>query len=685
MNSNQIRSTFLNYFKKNGHEIIHSSSLVPDNDPTLMFANSGMVQFKNIFTGKETRDYNRATTAQKCVRAGGKHNDLENVGYTTRHHTFFEMLGNFSFGDYFKELAIELAWKLITKEYSINKDRLLVTVYSEDQEAFDLWKKIAGLTENKIIKISTSDNFWSMGETGPCGPCSEIFYDHGDKYEGGPPGSPNEDGDRFIEIWNLVFMQYEQISRSERINLPKPSIDTGMGLERLAAVIQGKHDNYEIDLLQNLIKNSADISSTKHNGKFSVSHRVIVDHLRSSCFLIADGVYPSNEGRGYVLRRIMRRGMRHAHMLGCKDPLLHKLVPSLINEMGDAFPELIDAEDLISNTLEIEEKKFKETLGRGMKILDDEMVGLKKNGELDGKTAFKLYDTYGFPLDLTQDILKSKNLKVNIDEFNKEMKIQRDIARSSWKGSGDGSFDKFYLELGNLFKSTIFVGYDNLFCDSNVLCIIQNNTIVNEISNGEEAEIIVDKTPFYSTSGGQIHDTGIFKNSSFEAKVLDCLKTSKGIYLHKIKVIRGELQKDDQVSLKVDSINRNLTSCNHSSTHILHQVLKDLFGNHIAQKGSLVSPERLRFDFSHTNSIESDDLFRLENDVNKIIRGNTEVIIREMNISDSKKEGATALFGEKYGDRVRVVSMGDKLGNEKSYWSIELWVHSLRLAEKNLR
>ena len=667
-----IRKTFISYFDKNNHKVVKSSNLVPENDPTLMFVNSGMVQFKNVFTGIENKSFKRAVTSQKCVRAGGKHNDLENVGHTARHHTFFEMLGNFSFGDYFKEEAIYFAWDFLTKELSLPKNKLLVTIYHEDDEARTLWKKISGLDDKKIIPISTSDNFWSMGDTGPCGPCSEIFYDHGDSIFGGPPGSKNEDGDRFIEIWNLVFMQYEQVSKTKRISLPKPSIDTGMGLERLSAVIQGKHDNYEIDLLQNLIKNSADLSSTKHDGKFNVSHRVIVDHLRSSSFLIADGVYPSNEGRGYVLRRIMRRGMRHAHMLGCKDPLLHKLVPSLMNEMGDAFPELIEAEDLISNSLEVEEKKFKETLDRGMKILDDEMVGLKKNAELDGKTAFKLYDTYGFPLDLTQDILKSKNLKVNIDEFNKEMQIQKDVARSSWKGSGDGSFDKFYLELENLFKPTKFVGYDNLFCDSNVLCVIQNNTIVNEVSNGEEAEIIVDKTPFYSTSGGQNHDTGIFKNLSFEAKVLDCLKTSKGIYLHKIKVIRGALKKDDQVSLKVDSINRNLTSCNHSSTHILHQVLKDLFGNHIAQKGSLVSPERLRFDFSHSNSIESDDLFRLENHVNKIIRNNTEVIIRVMNISDSKKEGATALFGEKYGDRVRVVSMGDKLGNEKSYWSIEL-------------
>ncbi len=667
-----IRRTFISYFDKNIHTVVKSSNLVPENDPTLMFVNSGMVQFKNVFTGIENKSFKRAVTSQKCVRAGGKHNDLENVGHTARHHTFFEMLGNFSFGDYFKEEAIYFAWDFLTKELSFPENKLLVTIYHEDDEAKTLWKKISGLDDKKIIPISTSDNFWSMGDTGPCGPCSEIFYDHGDGIFGGPPGSKNEDGDRFIEIWNLVFMQYEQVSKTKRINLPKPSIDTGMGLERLAAVIQGKHDNYEIDLLQNLIKTSADISSTSLNGKFNVSHRVIVDHLRSSSFLIADGVYPSNDGRGYVLRRIMRRGMRHAHILGCSDPLLHKLVPSLINEMGDAFPELVEAKDLISNTLEVEEKKFKETLGRGMKILDDEMVDLEQNGELDGKTAFKLYDTYGFPLDLTQDILKSKNLKVNIDEFNKEMKIQKDIARSSWKGSGDGSFDKFYLELENLFKPTKFVGYDKLFCDSNILCIIQNNKIVNEISNGEEAEIIVDSTPFYSTSGGQIHDTGIINNLSFEAKVLDCSKTSKAIYLHKIKVTSGVLKKDDRVSLKVDSIKRSLTSCNHSSTHILHQALKDLFGNHIAQKGSLVLPERLRFDFSHSSPIKSDDLFRIENNVNKIIRGNTEVNIREMNRSESKKEGATALFGEKYGDRVRVVSMGDKLGNEKSYWSIEL-------------
>ena len=667
-----IRKAFISYFDRNNHDVIASSNLVPENDPSLMFVNSGMVQFKNVFTGSENRDFKRAVTSQKCVRAGGKHNDLENVGHTARHHTFFEMLGNFSFGDYFKEKAIYYAWDLLTNELSFPKNKLLVTVYHEDEEAITLWKKISGLDDKKIIPISTSDNFWSMGNTGPCGPCSEIFYDHGDSIFGGPPGSKNEDGDRFIEIWNLVFMQYEQVTESKRVNLPKPSIDTGMGLERLAAVMQGKHDNYEIDLLQNLIKTSAEISSTNANGKFNVSHRVIVDHLRSSSFLIADGVSPSNDGRGYVLRRIMRRGMRHAHILGCIDPLLYKLVPSLIHEMGDAFPEIVEAKDLISNTLETEEKKFKETLDRGMKILDDETLNLKKEGELDGKTAFKLYDTYGFPLDLTQDILKSKNLKVNINEFNKEMQKQKDTARSSWKGSGDGSYDKFYLELESLFKPTKFVGYNLLFCEANILCIIQNNKIVNEISNGEEAEIIVDKTPFYSTSGGQNHDTGICKKSSFEAEVLDCSKTNKAIYIHKIKVTMGSLRKGDQVSLKVDSINRKLTACNHSSTHILHQALKDLFGNHIAQKGSLVSCERLRFDFSHSNPIKSDDLLRLENNVNKIIRDNTEVIVREMNIKDSKKEGATALFGEKYGDYVRVVSLGEKLVNEKSYWSIEL-------------
>ena len=667
-----IRKTFLSYFDRNDHKIINSSSLVPYNDPSLMFVNSGMVQFKNIFTGNEVRDYNKAVTSQKCVRAGGKHNDLENVGHTARHHTFFEMLGNFSFGDYFKEKAIFYAWDLLTNEFRFPKDKLLVTYYHEDDEAKILWKKISGLDDNKIIPINTSDNFWSMGDRGPCGPCSEIFYDHGDSIFGGPPGSKDEDGDRFIEIWNLVFMQYEQISDNERIKLPKPSIDTGMGLERLAAVLQGKHDNYDIDLFQKLIVSSAEKSSTEINGKFNVSHRVIIDHLRSCSFLIADGVLPSNDGRGYVLRRIMRRGMRHAHIIGCKDPLIYKLVPSLIETMGDAFPELIYAKDLITNTLENEEIKFKETLDRGMKILDQETERLTENQSLDGKVAFKLYDTYGFPLDLTQDILKSKNIDVNTEEFDKEMEKQKLIARSSWKGSGDSSDDKFYLELENLHEPTTFIGYKNLNCFSNIICIIDSNKFVNEVSEGCKVTILLDTTPFYATSGGQICDIGSIENDKFESQVLNCTKTASGIYLHEIVINSGSLKIGDKVYASVDQLNRSLTACNHSSTHILHQALKDVLGNHISQKGSLVNSQKLRFDFSHTSSISDDDLFEIETIINNKIRDNTEVLIREMNINDSKKEGATALFGEKYGNLVRVVSMGDKLNEKKSFWSIEL-------------
>ena len=516
MNSNQIRSTFLNYFKKNGHEVIHSSSLVPDNDPTLMFANSGMVQFKNIFTGKETRDYNRATTAQKCVRAGGKHNDLENVGYTTRHHTFFEMLGNFSFGDYFKELAIELAWNLITKEYSINKDRLLVTVYSDDQEAFDLWKKIAGLSENKIIKISTSDNFWSMGETGPCGPCSEIFYDHGDKYEGGPPGSPNEDGDRFIEIWNLVFMQYEQISKSERINLPKPSIDTGMGLERMTALLDGSNDNYSTDLFQPIINESTKLCGDE-SSITNPSHRVIADHLKSSSFLIADGVMPSNEGRGYVLRRIMRRGMRHAHSLGNKEPVFHKLFPIFLDGIKNSYPELDRAKDLITNTLMNEETKFKETVEKGIKILDEEISN--STNIFNGEVAFKLYDTYGFPLDLTQDYLKSKNIEVDIKTFEQKMLDQKERARQSWKGTGDIEDEGIWFEITSKIDPTEFLGYSDMEADCKIISIISESKSVDKIKKDQEAIIILNQTPFYGESGGQVGDQGFFENDNFKFKV----------------------------------------------------------------------------------------------------------------------------------------------------------------------
>ena len=671
-NVSDIRKTFLSYFEKHGHEVVASSNLVPENDPTLMFVNSGMVQFKNIFTGQEKKKYKTAVTSQKCVRAGGKHNDLENVGHTARHHTFFEMLGNFSFGDYFKEKAIVYAWELLTKEFGFSKEKLLVTVFHEDEEAQSLWKKIAGLEDNKIIPIKTSDNFWSMGDTGPCGPCSEIFYDHGENVFGGPPGSKNEDGDRFIEIWNLVFMQYEQISNNKRINLPKPSIDTGMGLERLAAVLQGKHDNYEIDLLQTLINDSANKSASDANGKFKTSHRVIVDHLRSASFLIADGVLPSNEGRGYVLRRIMRRGMRHAHLLGCKDPLLFQLTPTLVKEMGSAFPELIEAKDLISETLKHEENKFKETLDRGIKILEDETKNLQTGQNLDGKVAFKLYDTYGFPLDLTQDILKSRDLGVEITAFDKEMEKQKVMARSSWQGSGDNLYEKIWLDLSNKVKPTKFIGYKDLVSNPKVNYIINNGQYVNEINNGEIGELIVKETPFYATSGGQVSDKGTIENSNFRAKIIECWKTKDDIIIHKVKVEKGSLKVGQIVRMKVDFENRKFTASNHSSTHILHQALKDVLGDHISQKGSLVSSDRLRFDFSHPKSIIKSDLLRIEEIVNEKIRANSEVNIRQMNIKDSKKEGATALFGEKYSDTVRVVSMGEKLKNKRSYWSLEL-------------
>ena len=668
-----IRKTFISYFNKNDHEIVRSSSLVPDNDPSLMFVNSGMVQFKNIFTGQENSEYKRAVTSQKCVRAGGKHNDLENVGHTARHHTFFEMLGNFSFGDYFKEKAIYFAWDLLTKEFGFSKDKLLVTYYHDDIEAKKIWKNVSGLDDKKIIAINTNDNFWSMGDTGPCGPCSEIFYDHGESIFGGPPGSKNEDGDRYIEIWNLVFMQFEQLDNQKRINLPRPSIDTGMGLERLAAILQGKHDNYDIDLMDKLITSSAEKSSTRKDGKYKVSHRVIIDHLRSSSFLIADGILPSNEGRGYVLRRIMRRGMRHAHILGCKDPLLCKLVPDLIEEMGDAFPELIEAKELIYNSLETEENKFKETLERGIKILDDETKGLTSGQMLDGKVAFKLYDTYGFPFDLTQDILKSKKININEVEFKKEMNKQKKLARSSWKGSGDISYDKLFLEIENKCQPTNFVGYDNEFCNAKVLSIIINSSFVNVAKKGTEALVVFDQTPFYATSGGQLADKGkLNKNNDLSAIVLDCDKTKNGVYLHKIFIEKGNLQINDNIQLSIDANERKLSATNHTSTHILHQSLKDILGKHISQKGSLVSSERLRFDFSHNNPLTRKDLFKIEDHINKKIRDNSEVLIREMEISQSKNEGATALFGEKYGDIVRVVSFGKSSDTNKSYWSIEL-------------
>ena len=661
MNSSEIRSTFLNYFKKNGHEIVHSSPLVPHNDPTLMFANSGMVQFKNIFTGKEKRDYNRAVTSQKCVRAGGKHNDLENVGYTARHHTFFEMLGNFSFGDYFKDQAIEFAWNLITKEFKIEKEKLLVTVFSEDEDAYNFWKKIAGLSDDKIIKISTSDNFWSMGDTGPCGPCSEIFYDHGDKYPGGPPGSPDEDGDRFIEIWNLVFMQFEQISSSERINLPKPSIDTGMGLERISALLNNTNDNYNTDLFIPLIDKSRNLLNDESQLN-SPSHRVIADHLRSSSFLIADGVTPSNEGRGYVLRRIMRRGMRHAHTLGNKETVFDKIFPTLLDIFKTAYPELMRAKDLIINTFINEETKFKETVEKGLKILEDE-ISVSSN-KLDGKIAFKLYDTYGFPLDLTQDYLKSKNVEVDVETFNQMMKEQKERARKNWKGTGDQEDQKNWFKITENLGSTEFLGYDQTESESEITSIVKSDSKTDQLNEGENGIIILNQTPFYGESGGQVGDIGtiMFEHNTFE--VNDTTKLFGSFYLHHGKVKKGKFKIGDSVTAKIDSYKRQLIKCNHSSTHLLHASLRKILGNHVSQKGSLVNSEKLRFDFSHNEPITSDNIIKIENFVKNEITANSKIEIKTIDHQKALDEGATALFGEKYGDEVRVVSMGTVENNK---------------------
>ena len=655
MNSNEIRSTFLNYFKKNGHEIVHSSPLVPHNDSTLMFANSGMVQFKNIFTGKEKRDYNRAVTSQKCVRAGGKHNDLENVGYTARHHTFFEMLGNFSFGDYFKDNAIEFSWNLISKEFGIDKKKLLVTVFSEDEDAYNYWKKIAGLNDDKIIKINTSDNFWSMGDTGPCGPCSEIFYDHGDKYPGGPPGSQDEDGDRFIEIWNLVFMQFEQVSATERINLPKPSIDTGMGLERISALLNGTNDNYNTDLFIPLINKSIDLLNDDSKSK-NPSHRVIADHLRSSSFLIADGVTPSNEGRGYVLRRIMRRGMRHAHTLGNKETVFDKVFPTLLDIFENSYPELVRAKDLIFNTFLNEETKFKETVEKGLKILEDEISFSPKI--LDGEIAFKLYDTYGFPLDLTQDYLKSKKIEVDIDSFNNKMKEQKDRARQSWKGTGDQEDQKKWFQITERLSSTEFLGYEQTESEGEIISIIKKDFETENLSYEEEGIIILNQTPFYGESGGQIGDSGkiIFENNLFE--VSETTKLFGSFFLHHGKVTSGNLAKGDNVRAIIDEKKRELIKCNHSSTHLLHSSLRKILGNHVVQKGSLVNNEKFRFDFSHNEPINFDNIIKIEKYVKKEIKSNSKVNTKIIDHQKAIDEGAMALFGEKYGDEVRVVSMG---------------------------
>ena len=669
MNSTDVRNTFIDYFKKNNHEHVRSSPLVPDNDPTLMFTNSGMVQFKNIFTGLETKKFNKATTSQKCVRAGGKHNDLENVGFTTRHHTFFEMLGNFSFGDYFKEQAIYYAWDLITKEYGINKDKLLVTIYHNDEESYGFWKKIAGLRDDRIIRIVTSDNFWSMGDVGPCGPCSEIFYDHGDKYEGGPPGSPNEDGDRFIEIWNLVFMQFEQINKETRINLPKPCVDTGMGLERITALLNGSNDNYSTDLFTNVMEVTSEIIKAPITIKNQSSFRIIADHLRASSFLIADGVLPSNEGRGYVLRRILRRGIRHAYTLGSKEPIFFQLFPELKNLMSSFYPELKSAESLIIETLQNEESKFRETLTKGLKILNEEIETIKDN-TLNGEVAFKLYDTFGFPLDLTQDFLKTKNISVNVKEFDLSMNAQKIEAKASWKGSGDQGTDKIWYELSKNIDQTIFEGYEKTNSKSNILRIIKDSQEILESSNSDDQLILItENTPFYAETGGQIGDKGHFKTDSATFKVSDTQKTPLGLYLHLGHVLKGRISLGDSVEMIVDSAKRELIKKNHSATHLLHASLRNNLGKHVAQKGSLVNDDKLRFDFSHNKSIDKESILKITNEVNQIISQSSKVITEVKTQEDAVRDGAMALFGEKYGDEVRVVSMGKK--NEDAY-SIEL-------------
>ena len=654
---NDIRSTFLDYFKKQGHEVVQSSPLVPRNDPTLMFANSGMVQFKNLFTGVESRDYKRAVTAQKCVRAGGKHNDLDNVGYTARHHTFFEMLGNFSFGDYFKSEAIPFAWELITKEFDISKERLLVTVYHTDEDAALLWKKVAGLSDDKIIRISSNDNFWMMGPTGPCGPCTEIFFDHGEKYWGGPPGSPEEDGDRFVEIWNLVFMQYEQFKDGTRKDLPNQSIDTGMGIERVAALLQGTNDNYETDLMRALIEASSEATGSKSDGDNSNHHRVIADHLRSTSFLIADGVMPSNEGRGYVLRRIMRRAMRHAHLLGAKDPVMHQLVSSLVGQMGAAYPELGSAKELIEETLLNEETKFKQTLERGLKLLDEELDGLPTEIPFPGQIAFKLYDTYGFPLDLTQDALREKGRVVDDEAFQIAMDEQKRKARAAWTGSGETADTATFFDIADKHGVTDFLGYDTEVAQAQVIAIVKDGALIESADKGDRVQLIFNQTPFYGESGGQVGDTGNIRFENGTANIVDT-KRSVGVFVHFAEINSGILSVNEAVELEVEDLRRFSVRANHSATHLLHAALRNKLGNHVAQRGSLNAADRLRFDFSHSKALTKDELVAVQSSVNFYIRQNTEVTTRVMSPDDARKLGATALFGEKYGEEVRVVSMG---------------------------
>ena len=675
---NEIRKSFLDYFAKADHQIVASSPLVPRNDPTLMFTNAGMVQFKNVFTGQEQRPYSRAVTSQKCVRAGGKHNDLDNVGYTARHHTFFEMLGNFSFGDYFKDVAIELAWKLVTKEFGLDKKRLSVTVYHNDDEAFALWRKISGLPEKRIIRIATNDNFWQMGDTGPCGPCSEIFFDHdpdGKKgIPGGPPGSADADGDRFIEIWNLVFMQFEQHDGGNRVALPKPSIDTGMGLERIAAVLQGTHDNYETDLFRALISASVDATGVEAKGEARGSHRIIADHLRASSFLIADGVLPANEGRGYVLRRIMRRAMRHAHLLGARDPLMHQLVPALIRQMGDTYQELVRAQPLITETLRLEETRFKKTLDKGLGLLAEASSGLTQGATFPGDVAFKLYDTYGFPLDLTEDALRARGIAVDTGMFAQSMQKQKAEARKAWKGSGEAATETHWFEIRDTIGATDFLGYDTETAEGEIRALLAGTASVKSIEAGDEAQIVLNQTPFYGESGGQAGDQGVIRGAKGALfRVVDTQKKLGDLFVHTGVVEKGTFRIGDAVELEVDHARRTATRANHSATHLLHEALRQVLGTHVAQKGSLVAPDRLRFDFSHTKPMSAEEIAEVEDIANAIVLQNAAVETRLMAVDDAIASGAMALFGEKYGDEVRVVSMGLPAGGKgNKAWSVEL-------------
>ncbi|MBN8875701.1 MAG: alanine--tRNA ligase [Rhodospirillales bacterium] len=670
--SNDIRATFLDFFARNGHQVVESSPLVPRNDPTLMFANSGMVQFKNVFTGQERRPYVRATTAQKCVRAGGKHNDLDNVGYTARHHTFFEMLGNFSFGDYFKEAAIPFAWELVTRDFGLPKDKLLVTVFSEDEDAAAIWKKVAGLPDERIIRIPTSDNFWRMGDTGPCGPCSEIFYDHGPEIPGGPPGSPDEDGDRFIEIWNLVFMQYEEGPPGTRVPLPRPSIDTGMGLERIAAILQGKHDNYDIDTFRALIMASAEATGQAPDGPFRTSHRVVADHLRSSAFLIADGVLPSNEGRGYVLRRIMRRAMRHATMMGAREPLMYRLVPALVRQMGAAYPELVRAEKLIVETLLLEETRFKQMLERGLHLLTEETERLGETQPLPGAVAFRLYDTYGFPLDLTQDALREQGRAVDLEGFEAAMAEQRARARAAWAGTGEAATERVWFELKEQVGATEFLGYATEGAEAEIRALVVAGQPATEAGPGTEVAVVLNQTPFYGESGGQVGDTGVITGADgLRIVVTDTQKKLADLFVHLGRVESGTAKVGTPVVAEVDHGRRSAIRAHHSATHLLHEALRRTLGTHVMQKGSLNAPDRLRFDISQPRPITGEELATVEAEVNARIRENSEVVTRLMTPDAAVELGAMALFGEKYGEEVRVVSMGAPDGN-KAAWSIEL-------------